>query len=177
MRTEIPRKIRVAVLKEYHHKCAICEASQPDPELHHIDEDPSNHDSLNILPLCPNCHRSKLNSRILLVFRKYKSREILSVQFEQLYKKVAIIIDLSDCDYYPACYELGTDLVTFVRTLKHGKYYAAKIDGLIRALPELDRETPEEWKAFLKQRHEEIMGLIVELLPFQNWKPKSLLGK
>jgi hypothetical protein len=170
----MPKKIREAVLKEYHHKCAICDASQPAPELHHIDETPSNHDSLNLLPLCPNCHSSKLNSRILSVFRKHKSRKILSVQFDQLFSKAALIFDLSDDDYYPGCYALGEDLVAFVRTLKNGKYYAPKIYALIWALPEPDRETPEEWKAFLKQRHEDIMGLIIELLPFQNWKPKAL---
>ncbi len=106
-RTKIPQKIREAVLKEYHHKCSVCDASEPAPELHHIDEDPSNHDSLNILPLCPNCHSSKLNSRILSVFRKYKSKEILSVQFEQLFKKAALIFDLSEDDYYPDCYRDG----------------------------------------------------------------------
>ena len=173
-RTKIPNKIRVAVLKEYHHKCSICDASEPAPELHHIDEHPSNHDSLNILPLCPNCHRSKLNSRILSIFRKYKSREILSVQFEQLFKKAARIFDLSEEDYYPDCYSLGDDLVAFVRQLKKGKYYAPKIYKLVRAIPELNQETKEEWEAFDRQRREDIMGLIVELLPFQNWKPKAL---
>jgi hypothetical protein len=172
----MPKKIRETVLKEYYHKCAICDASQPAPELHHIDENPSNHDSLNILPLCPNCHSSKPNPRILSVFRKYKSSEILSVQFEQLFNKAALIFDLSDDDYYPGCYSHGADLVAFVRTLKNGKYYAPKIYELIRAIPEPDRETPEEWKAFLKQRHEDIMGLIVELLPFQDWKPIAQLG-
>jgi len=107
------------------------------------------------------------------VFRKYKSSEILSAQFEQLFNKTTLIFDLSDDDYYPYCYALGEDLVSFVRTLKKGKYYAPKIDKLIRAIPELDRETPEEYKAFHRQRCEDIMTLIVELLPFQGWKPKA----
>ena len=88
-RTKIPKKTRDAILKEYHHKCAICHANPPAPELHHIDEDPSNHDPLNILPLCPNCHSSQLNSRVLSLYRKYKSREILSVEFETLLGKAA----------------------------------------------------------------------------------------
>lgn len=172
-RTNIPQKTREAIFKEYHHKCAFGHANPPAPELHHIDGDPSNHDPLNLLPLCPNCHSSKLNPRILSVFRKYKSSEILSAQFEQLFNKTTLIFDLSDDDYYPYCYALGEDLVSFVRTLKKGKYYAPKIDKLIRAIPELDRETPEEYKAFHRQRCEDIMTLIVELLPFQGWKPKA----
>ena len=176
-RTNIPRKIREAVLKEYHHKCSVCDASEPTPELHHIDEDPSNHDSLNVLPLCPNCHRSKLNPKILSVFRKYKSREMLSIQFDQLFNKASLIFDLSEDEYYPSCYVLGKDLVAFVHTLKKGKYYAPKLNELIRVLPQADIETPEQWRDFLKQRHEEIMRLIVELLPFQNWNPKALPEK
>ena len=170
----MPRKIREAVLKDYYHKCAICDASQPAPELHHIDENPSNHDSLNILPLCPNCHSSKLNPRILSVFRKYKRREILSVEFEQLFNKATLVFELSAEDYYPYCYALGEDLVAFVRTFEKGKYYAPKIDKLIRAVPEQDPMTLDQCEAFNRHRCEEILKLIVELLPFQNWKPKVL---
>ncbi len=105
------------------------------------------------------------------MFRKYKRREILSVEFEQLFNKAALIFDLSDGDYYPYYVPLGKDLVAFVRTLKKGRYYAPKIDELVRAIPELDHETPEEYEAFNRQRREKIMSLIVEMLPFQGWKP------
>ena len=174
IRTPIRKKLKETILKEYNHKCAICHANPPPPELHHIDENPSNNDPLNILPLCPNCHSSKLNPRILSAFRKYKKREILSVEFEQLFDKAAQIFDLSVVDYYPYCHALGEDLVAFVRTFKKGKYYAPKIDRLIRAVPEQDPMTPEQCKTFDRQRCEDIMKLLVELLPFQNWKPKNL---
>lgn len=49
-----PKPIRDQVLKEYHHRCAI--RGEDNPQIHHIDEDPSNNDPLNLLPLCPNCH-------------------------------------------------------------------------------------------------------------------------
>jgi hypothetical protein len=175
-RTPILKKTKEAILKEYHHKCAFGHANPPQPELHHIDGNPSNNDSLNLLPLCPNCHSyiSKFDPRILLLFRKYKKNEILATEFKPLFNKVALISELSDDDYFSYCFALGKDLVAFVSTLKNGKYYAPKINKLIRAAPEPDPETPEEWKASLKQRRENIMELIAELLTFQNWKPKAL---
>ena len=151
-RTDIPKKTRETILKEYHHKCALGHANPPAPELHHIDGDPSNHDLWNILPLCPNCHSSKLNPRILSVFRKYKRSEILSVEFEQLLSKAAFIFDLSANDYFPFCFAPGEDLVAFVRQLKKGKYYAPKIDKLIRATPEQD-PTLEEDEALMSRWH------------------------
>jgi len=53
-RLSIPKAISEQVLKEYRHKCAVC--GRHDPQLHHIDEDPSNNDPANLMPLCPNCH-------------------------------------------------------------------------------------------------------------------------
>ena len=53
-RTDIPKTVREAVLKEFNHRCAVCGGDRP--HLDHIDEDPSNNDPFNLLPLCPNCH-------------------------------------------------------------------------------------------------------------------------
>lgn len=171
-RTSIPTKIRHAILKEYHHGCARCLEHVPAPELHHIDEDPSNHDPLNLLPLCPNCHSLKLNPTILSLFRKYKRSEILSVEFELLYDKAAFIFKLPLLDYYPQCFYLGEDLAAFISPLKQGKYYAQKIDRLVRA--DSEQESVEELEIFHKQRCEAITELMIELLPYQGWKPKLL---
>ena len=173
-RTQIPKKIKDAILKEYHHKCAFGHANPPAPELHHIDENPSNHDALNILPLCPNCHSSKLNPRILSLFRKYKKWEILSVEFELLLDKATAIFKRFGNDYYAYCHQDGKDLLAFVRNLEKGEYYADAIDDWIRAIPEPDQETPEGLEAFNRQRCEAIMGLLVELLPFQGWESRAL---
>ena len=169
-RTRIRDKTRVAVLKEYHHKCAFGHVNPPAPELHHIDGDPSNHDPLNILPLCPNCHSQNLNPRMLSVFRKYKKREIFSAEFENLLRKADAILNLPADQYYGFCVRPGEDLVAFVRQLKQGKYYAPRIGELIRAMPEQETLALEEHEAFHKDRCEDILSLIIELLSFQGWK-------
>ena len=53
-RKSIPRKTREAVMGLFLHKCAFC--GREKPQLHHIDENPSNNEETNLLPLCPNCH-------------------------------------------------------------------------------------------------------------------------
>jgi hypothetical protein len=39
-RQPIPRNIREKILNEYNHRCAKCGSDKP--QIHHIDEDPSN---------------------------------------------------------------------------------------------------------------------------------------
>lgn len=162
------------MLKEYNHGCAICLKNSPAPELHHIDGNPANNDPLNILPLCPNCHNSKLNPRILAVFRRHNVREVLSAQFEQLFNKATTLLDLSPGDYYVYLPAYCSDLVSFVGTLENGKYYAPKLEKLLRSIPEPDQETPEGYKSFHKLRSEQVIALLVELLPFQGWRFKTL---
>jgi len=123
------------------------------------------------LPLCPNCHSLKLNPKILSVFRKYKSRGILSAEFERLLNKAHAILDLPANQYYGFCNSPGEDLEAFVRQLKKGKYYAPRIGKLIWAAPEQEVLMLEEVEAFHKNRCEAILRLLVELLPFQGWKP------
>lgn len=170
-RTHIPSGTRSNILKEYHHGCALCRQNNPTPELHHIDNDPTNHDPLNILPLCPNCHRSSLDPEILSLFRTYKKREILSIEFKILYSKAAAILKLSFDDYYDYCFDLDEDLTAFVRTLKKGRYYAQKLSKFIRDVP-VQELTREQWETFDHERREKIIRIIVELLPLQHWQPK-----
>jgi len=44
-----------------------------------------------------------------------------------------VIFKLPILDYYPLCFHLGDDLAAFIRLLKQGKYYAQKIERLVRA--------------------------------------------
>jgi hypothetical protein len=58
-RKRIPQenKIRAELQKEINSLCPFCEnADVGHFEIHHIDEDPSNNDTGNLLLLCPICH-------------------------------------------------------------------------------------------------------------------------
>lgn len=46
-REALPTKIRMQILGEYNHKCAIC--GQANPQVHHIDQNPSNNEIDNLL--------------------------------------------------------------------------------------------------------------------------------
>lgn len=92
-RTAIPQKIAGKVLKEFNHRCAKCGADNP--HLHHIDENPSNNDALNLIPLCPNCHLIDQHDPTRLIepgklrlFRVYKDPTILKPQFHPLYSRL-----------------------------------------------------------------------------------------
>jgi 5-methylcytosine-specific restriction endonuclease McrA len=75
-RPAIPKAVRESVLSEFNHRCAVC--GEDKPQVHHIDEDPSNNDPMNLIPLCPNCHlidqhnpTVPINARRLRLFRRY----------------------------------------------------------------------------------------------------------
>lgn len=55
-REKVPFKIASKILAESHHRCCLCNANWIMPEIHHIDNNPSNNDPENLIPLCPNCH-------------------------------------------------------------------------------------------------------------------------
>jgi 5-methylcytosine-specific restriction endonuclease McrA len=85
-RAHIPRTVRDQVMGEFNHRCAKCGADHP--HLHHIDEDPSNNDPMNLIPLRPNCHlidqhnpTQRIEPERLMLFRKYKDPAILTPQF------------------------------------------------------------------------------------------------
>ena len=175
IRIPIPTRTKVAVLKCYHHKCALCRRNPPPPELHHIDGNPSNNDTINILPLCPNCHSSiaRVSPITILLFRKHGRREILSVEFEEVLKKCAFVVELSADDWIPWFIAPAEDLVAFVRQLDMGKYYAPRLKRLIWSEPEIETPTVEEYKVFHTLRCSAIENLIVDLLPHQGWQPQN----
>jgi hypothetical protein len=89
-RPKIPAPIREQVLKEYNHLCAVC--GEVNPQLHHIDEDPSNNNPMNLIPLCPNDHLIDVHNPTqpiepgkLRLLRKYKDPTVLTPQFHPLF--------------------------------------------------------------------------------------------
>ena len=199
VRKGVPERIRGAVLGEYRHRCAICGAERP--QLHHIDEDPSNNDPYNLLPLCPNCHLSdqhgpgtSLDSERLRVFRRHKDPTILLPQFLPLFRRAAFLLDVAPGDGPTEELERGAqDLVSFVEALEMGGVYAQKIGQLIRKRPrvvawvvgdpltearehEASRRYQELYRKQLQDHAHQVMELIVELLCYQRWSVREARG-
>lgn len=193
-----PKPVREQVLKEYGHRCAI--RGEVNPQIHHIDEDPSNNDPLNLIPLCPNCHAAihdplnPIEVDRLHFFRRFKDPFILTRQFHPLFKRIQFLADVSDTSDVPDLRAKTAELCRFVRTHERGDFYAGKIAGLLQ-YPEfnasfsmgMDGSVPKwyvdgknneraKYLAKLKAARESVHGLIVEMLAFQDWE-KHLLTK
>src|SRR5205085_2149445 len=135
-RTAIPREIRDKVLKEFHHKCAI--DGKVDPQIHHIDENPSNNDPLNLIPLCPNCHlidqhnpTEPIDARKLAIFRRYKDPTSLTPQFHPMFTRLLFLLEFQSLDQNDSVEDDISDLIEFIGQLEMGSYYAKKIQKLL----------------------------------------------
>lgn len=180
------------VLKEYNHRCSICGADRP--QIHHIDEDPSNQDPLNLLPLCPNCHLSdqhnptaKLDPGLLRLFRRYKDPTILCSQFVPLFQrwlKLGSAGTLSMVELRSAC----SELVSFILSLQMGTFYGGQIGMALEfhqaprvmLIPEsaedrakrahLEYEELCEFRNQVTEAMPKIEAWVVELLRYQSWR-------
>ena len=77
-RTEIPPDVAADVLFRSDRTCCICRERGRPVQIHHLDEDPSNHSQDNLAVLCFDCHRDtqvkggfdrKLESRQVILYR------------------------------------------------------------------------------------------------------------
>lgn len=183
LRTSIPRSTRDAVLKEFRHRCAVCGTHEP--QCHHIDEDPSNHDPTNLIPLCPNCHLTDQHNPTqpvapgkLRLFRSYKDPTILKPQFDALFTRLAFLNALNDVTEIAAIEEAAEELYDFVSALQMGDFYGKQIAILTRRRKVLrfnDRVIGDQFQYDLQYMEQmrnargTIERLCVELLRFQNW--------
>ena len=197
-RVAIPQKTQGQVLREFNHRCALCGAYNP--QLHHIDEDPSNNDPENLLPLCPNGHltdlhnpTAKLDQRKLGLFRQYKDPTILSPQFEALFQRLRFLDDVRDDSPVKELRGKATELVAFVRALQMGGFYAKQIESLVKEParfyvhdldgPDLEhkrkvRRNQQEYRERLRQERHQVYELAVEMLRFQSWEsPGRKVGR
>jgi len=180
-RTKIPKATSDAVLKEYNHRCSICGADRP--QLHHIAEDPSNHEPLNLLPLCPNCHlsdqhnpTSRIDPGILVLFRKHKDPAILSPQFEPLYRRMKWLSDgiekKLERDYLAT---RVVDLCQFVQSLEMGSYFSNRIADrfhLKRQLHDWSQISKSDFAALsdaqVRIQNVYVIAHVVELVRYQS---------
>ena len=128
-RVPVSKAVKEKVLAEFNHRCAVCGADRP--QIDHIDEDPSNNDPMNLLPLCPNCHltdrhnpTSRIENKKLALFRQFKDPAILSPQFHPLYLRLGFVdsINLSD-EPVESLEKQANELIDFIRALNMGSFY------------------------------------------------------
>jgi len=190
-RPAIPKALRDEILKEFNHRCAMCGADQP--QIHHIDSDPSNNDEMNLIPLCPNCHlidqhkpSQPLEPEKLKLFRRYKDPTILSPQFDPLFTRLRYLYSIQTIDH-KLLEKHSKELVSFVSALSMGVFYSEKIRQLTSKLKHAysfsgsERNinishNDDEYKSKLENNKEEVISLVIELLRYQQWEhPKKVL--
>jgi hypothetical protein len=189
-RVSIPSSVRDSVLREFHHRCAICGADRP--HIHHIDENPGNNDLSNLLPICPNCHLTDQHNPTvptdpekLALFRRYKDPAILAPQFEPLFARMRFLARITDSDSTEELEKKARELEDFVTYLEMGGFYSKAILELLEApsrarvrvlgAPPDPREEQEDRKYEASYRQQlrlaqpEVFRLVIELLRYQKW--------
>ena len=192
-RIGIPKSVADKVLKEYRHRCSMC--GRHDPQLHHIDEDPSNNDSENLLPLCPNCHlqdthapTAPLDPQKIRLFRRCKDPFILDPRFHPIWLRLKYLRQTEDervILWEWSC----NDLTLFIKSLHMGDYYSLRINAVLQHyvnhfvvhLRQQGQVVDDDDIIGDPSRHEELYNfrataiedLCVEMLRYQNWKANS----
>jgi len=164
--------------------------------MHHIDENSSNNDPLNLIPLCPNCHLSDQhnptqarNPELLSLFRRFKNPFILFPQFEPIFKRMQFLnranIETVDKKNLESSVK---ELVDFISVFELGEFYAGRISDFLRisrvpfmAMPgtslefqaEMERRSFEEDRVRIIQNLETVISMIIEQLRYQNWSHHS----
>lgn len=189
-RVTIPQRVRNQVMNEYRHQCAICGKNQPEPHLHHIDEDPANNDPQNLLPLCPNHHlkdphdpTSPLDPLKLKLFRRFKDPTILGPKFDPLFARMRFLLNFDASDESLRLGDKVDELIEFLSCLEMASFYEPRIRALIGSavLSIISLDTPEAvltarrreddqvWRAKIDAHRDMAISLIVELLRYQDW--------
>ncbi len=183
VRVSIPKETKERVLKEFNYRCAIC--GSDNPHLHHIDENPSNNEIENLIPLCPNHHLGDQHNPTVVIpfhkmklFREYKDPSILSSKFEPLYQRLVFLFNVNDISADNELTGDSNQLIRFVSFLHMGEFYSRELRELIGSSSRtyLDgrpvREYEREYREQLIMNRRKAINLIIELLRYQNWIDK-----
>lgn len=186
-RLTVPKVIRDAVLREFNHRCAICGTDRP--QVHHIDEDPSNNELLNLIPLCPNCHlvdqhnpTIPMDAEKLRLFREFKDPAILKPQFHPIFIRMKYLSSIADEGVKSELKSRSQELIDFVAALEMGAFYSKRLESLIKengvwaySMDDsarnraVDEKRARLYREKLRNAKDEVYSLIVELLRFQKW--------
>ncbi|MDF7809665.1 HNH endonuclease signature motif containing protein [Pontiellaceae bacterium B12219] len=191
-RTAIPQKTKDALLKEYSHRCAKCGGDHP--QIHHINEDASNSDIMNLIPLCPNCHLTdqhnptrKIEIPKLILFRRYKDPTILTPQFHPIYTRLQYLDEVEESENQISdITDNSNELIEFIASLEMGEFYAKRLKEIL--IPphrvrvsvfgngsESNRRNEDaiyflNYRKQLIEKRESVKELIIEQLRYQTWK-------
>lgn len=190
-REQIPKPVKDAVLKEFNHRCAVCGTDRP--QLHHIDEDPSNNEVQNLIPLCPNCHlvdqhdaSNTIPREKLAFFRRYKHRNILEPQFNPVFRRLAFLYSIQDSDDTSILNANAIELIDLIMNLEMGQFFGSRLKKLLN-IPSGgfitvsgDPASEAQRAAFFRKRSwnyreqlrrvaPEVEALIIEMLDYQTW--------
>lgn len=101
-RTAIPQinKVRALLQQEINSKCPLCKDKNVGHfEIHHIDEDPSNNDTCNLILLCPTCH-SKINKKDISIEEITKVKQQVKNKNADI-QFISVTIDSENCGWEP----------------------------------------------------------------------------
>lgn len=101
-RTPIPQlnKIRAILQQQVNSKCPFCSNTDVGHfEIHHIDENPSNHKIENLLLLCPICH-SKITKNDILIDEVLKVKQN-KTNTSSIIQFISTTIDSENCGWEP----------------------------------------------------------------------------
>jgi len=172
-------------MKEFRHKCAIC--GQHNPQIHHLDENPSNNDPSNLLPLCPNCHlqdahdpTSPPDPQKLRLFRSYKDPLILDPRFHPIFRRMTsalnsnLLLSPRDLNRH------ATEFLDFIEQFQMGGFYRGRILAEFRLctgkLNEIRKAGLEAQEGGISHSQglaiylrNSVESLTVEMLRYQGW--------
>jgi len=191
VRTEIPQEIAARVLFEADRTCCVCRVRVKPVQIHHLNEDPSNHALPNLAVLCFDCHREtqirggfdrKLDGEQIALYRadwvhvvaQQRSRESAVHDAERARDQHDIALATSLAEMYreeKAYVELAIHYNVLGNSDLRDKYIEVAIqDGVIdeeifclRGL----QERPDLIPAEVAQRH------LDELAKEQNWHNRA----
>jgi hypothetical protein len=139
MRTSIPKTIVAEVLFAQDHTCCVCNEPGKPVQIHHIDENPSNHDLTNLSVLCFDDHdRTQLKGGF---GRKLSAAEVRRYRDDWLNR---IIERRNKADEIAAAKRSGTELPSYNEPpAEWHRPSELLLKGYMRSLPDVRKEARE----------------------------------
>jgi len=95
-RKTVPQKTKMLLQKEVDSRCPFCNSDDVDHfQFHHIDENPKNNDTANLLMLCPTCH-SKITKGDIGRSEVEKTKNRLAVEKQSGETKMGNVVNFND---------------------------------------------------------------------------------